>query len=213
MENLTQSENISELITALSIVQGKIKPVAKDAINPFFNSKYTTLESVVESCRGLLSENGLAVIQTMTGNPGEIGVTTTLAHKSGQWIRGTLYLKPVKDDPQKAGSAITYARRYSWMAIIGLVPDEDDDGNDASGKPKKKQPEPFIPVTDTQKEQSTRLFNYLTAHYNSSDTATQAIFEECNVKSSKQISSSVFAEMWKRHEPKIIEFETVTEGK
>ena len=35
----------------------------------------------------------------------------------------------VKSDPQSQGSAVTYARRYSYMAALGLVADEDDDGN------------------------------------------------------------------------------------
>jgi hypothetical protein len=65
-------------------------------------------------------------------------VQTVLGHTSGQFISAILKLKPVKEDPQGAGSAITYARRYAYAAILGLVSDEDDDGNSASmasGKP------------------------------------------------------------------------------
>lgn len=39
-----------------------------------------------------------------------------------------------KADPQGAGSAITYARRYALVSMLGLNVDEDDDGNHASNK-------------------------------------------------------------------------------
>jgi hypothetical protein len=39
----------------------------------------------------------------------------------------------VKQDPQAAGSAITYARRYALQSIAG-VPSEDDDGQSSMGK-------------------------------------------------------------------------------
>jgi hypothetical protein len=38
-----------------------------------------------------------------------------------------------KPSPQEYGSALTYARRYAVSAIIGIVADEDDDGNRAQG--------------------------------------------------------------------------------
>ena len=48
--------------------------------------------------------------------------------------------------PQQIGSAITYARRYAYSAIIGIA-QEDDDGNSASGKIEdtKPQPKPYVP--------------------------------------------------------------------
>jgi len=54
-------------------------------------------------------------------------VETMLCHSSGEWIKGKLAMKPVKNDPQGIGSCITYARRYSLAAIVGISP-EDDDG-------------------------------------------------------------------------------------
>lgn len=129
--NQTQSADIGELVAALAKVQGQLQPAVKDSTNPFFQSKYADLLSVWESCRALLSSNGLAVIQTTAPHDNMVSVVTTLAHTSGQWIRGTLTLKPVKNDPQGAGSALTYARRYALAAIVGVAP-EDDDGNAAT---------------------------------------------------------------------------------
>ncbi len=65
-------------------------------------------------------------------------LVTTLRHVSGNTIEGMLPLEPAKPrDPQSMGSAITYARRYAYMAILGIAA-EDDDGNAASRKPKPK---------------------------------------------------------------------------
>ena len=134
---LTMSPEIGELAAALAAAQGEITGALKDSKNPFFKSSYADLASCWESCRAPLSKNGLAVIQTTQEAPEGVKVLTTLAHKSGQWIRGELPMKPVKNDPQGIGSCITYARRYALAAIVGLA-QIDDDANAASGKEGEK---------------------------------------------------------------------------
>jgi hypothetical protein len=129
-----QSTEIGELAAALAAAQGEITGALKDSKNPFFKSSYADLASVWDACRVSLSKNGLAVIQTAsTSDAGAAVITTTLAHKSGQWIRGTLAMMPVKSDPQGMGSALTYARRYALAAMVGVA-QVDDDANNASGK-------------------------------------------------------------------------------
>lgn len=134
---MTRSEQINELATALAKAQGAIKGAVKDSENPFYHSKYADLSAVWDACREPLSGNGLSVVQTLEGNgvDGPICVETTLLHASGQWVSGYQAIKPVDDKPQSWGSAITYARRYGLAAIAGVAP-EDDDGNEASGKPR-----------------------------------------------------------------------------
>ncbi len=73
-------------------------------------------------------------------------------HESGEWMRTRLGLIPVKDDPQGAGSAITYGRRYTLLGMCGVAPEEDDDGNAASRSPRGRiatpraaQPAPVAP--------------------------------------------------------------------
>lgn len=133
------SPSIGALAAALSIAQGQMKSATKDSNNPFFKSKYADLTSVWDAIRGPLSNNKLAVFQTTSNNNGDIVVITTLAHSSGEWIRGTLALKPVKTDPQAIGSAITYGRRYALASICGVAP-EDDDGIAASQPAKSVLP-------------------------------------------------------------------------
>ena len=127
-----RSESTKEIATALSNFQGKMTAVKKDATNPFYKSKYATLDTIWDTIRKPLSENGLSVAQTMNLIDGKSVLETTLYHTSGEWISGTQLVNPVKDDPQGLGSAITYARRYSLSAILGLLSDDDDDANTAT---------------------------------------------------------------------------------
>jgi hypothetical protein len=141
---MEQSESIKELAAALAKVQGELKPAPKDSENPFFKSSYADLATVTKTALPVLSKNGLSVSQVAEG---EGAITTQLMHTSGEWIRGTLTLKPVKADPQGIGSALTYARRYALAAICGLAT-EDDDGNAATHEAKA---EPEVPkLTEDQ---------------------------------------------------------------
>jgi hypothetical protein len=135
-----QSESIGKLAEALSAAQGAMEHAKKDSENPFFKSKYADLAEVWNTCKPVLSKNKLAVIQTTSGTADNVTIITTLAHASGEWIRGKLTLKPVKADPQGVGSAITYGRRYSLAAIVGVSQD-DDDGNAASGNKPDNKPD------------------------------------------------------------------------
>jgi hypothetical protein len=137
---MPQSQTIGALALALAKAQAQFKPAIKDANNPFFKSKYVDLAGAIDASRDALIANDIAVIQTTDTIIGGLAtpitvLTTTLAHKSGEWISGSYPINPVKNDPQGVGSAITYARRYSLMAAIGLAA-EDDDGNAASETPK-----------------------------------------------------------------------------
>ena len=133
---MNQSETIGQLATALSIVQGKLTHATKDSANPFFKSRYADLESVWDSCRSLLAENGLAIMQF----PGAViahedklfmSLTTIITHSSGEFISEEMSVPVSKADAQGAGSAITYMRRYALAAVVGVV-QADDDGNAAS---------------------------------------------------------------------------------
>ena len=127
------SESITKIASALVKAQGELNAVSKDGNNPHFRSKYATLQNIVESTRDTLRKHGLAVVQTFSDTDGTyISLNTTLLHESGEYISGTFSMRPSKVDPQGLGSATTYARRYALSAILGIVTDDDDDGNAAS---------------------------------------------------------------------------------
>ena len=127
---ITTSEQIASIAGALSLAQAEIENAAKDGSNPHFRSKYASMEAVVYACKATLPKHGLSYVQ-FPGMQGDyVTVTTRLMHKSGEWMEGTLPMPVGKRDAHGVGSAISYARRYSLMAVIGIAA-EDDDGNGA----------------------------------------------------------------------------------
>lgn len=127
-----QSESITKLATALVAVQSQMPTLTKSSNNPFFKSKYVDLATVMESILPILSQNGIAITQFVSNIDGQSALTTTLVHTSGEYMSAQMPLLLPKNDPQGQGSAITYARRYGAMAALGIVADEDDDGNKAA---------------------------------------------------------------------------------
>ena len=125
---MERSESIKHLAAALNKAQAEMSGAKKGATNPFFKSKYADLNSVVDAVRIPFSENGLSYSQFPIMDENRVGVETILMHESGEFIASTLTLPTGKLDAQAAGSAITYARRYSLQAVAG-IPAEDDDGN------------------------------------------------------------------------------------
>jgi hypothetical protein len=113
-------------------LQAAIRPAIKDATNPAFRSKYADLSAVWEAVRAPLADNGFSVIQSTDFDEKDLWLKTTVLHVSGDKIEGRYPLRPTKQDPQGFGSAMTYAKRYSLAAMLGVVADEDDDGNAAS---------------------------------------------------------------------------------
>jgi hypothetical protein len=130
---LNKSESIANLVKALSTLQGELKDADKNALNPHFKSKYADLSEVLGNLRPLLAKNQLALSQFPSFENGIVSVTSLLAHASGEWIESTASAPATKQDVQGVGSAITYLKRYSAAAIVGMASaDQDDDGNSVS---------------------------------------------------------------------------------
>ena len=138
-----QSESIAALAAALSKAQADITGALKDSSNPFFKSKYADLASCWDACRKQLAANNLAVIQTTEVTEAGTVLVTTLAHSSGEWMRGTLPVVTKDNGPQAQGSGITYARRYALAAIVGLA-QIDDDAEAAQARNKLVQTDPKV---------------------------------------------------------------------
>jgi hypothetical protein len=154
---MERSNTIGELAKGLVKFQSKMQTVVFDANNPFFKSKYATLAQLVSKSKDLLASCGLAVSQ-LTEDDG--AVSTILMHESGEFLSSKLKLTPAKNDPQGLGSAITYARRYAYASILGLVADDDDDGNVATfGKAGKNghTEEPIIPADIKPQSQKDKI--------------------------------------------------------
>ena len=115
---MEKSETITKIAKALIEFNGKVSKISKDAKNPFFKSSYASLSNILDATNDGLIESGLTIAQFPVG---DYGLETILMHESGEWIQANYTMKPVKDDPQGRGSAITYARRYAIAAILSSV--------------------------------------------------------------------------------------------
>lgn len=129
---MNMSASIAAIAEAFAAAQSELENVTKDKVNPAFKSQYATLAAVLDVVRPVMAKHGIAIIQAPGNNEhGHITVTTTLAHKSGEWMSSTVVVPTPKNDAQGVGSAISYGRRYSLAAMCGVA-QEDDDGNAAS---------------------------------------------------------------------------------
>jgi hypothetical protein len=128
------SDEIKDLAAALAKAQGQLQDAAKDATNPQFRSRYANLASVRDVLRKPLSDNGLSYVQLVRGGQGKVEVETMLMHASGQFIGECLVLPTTSNTAQATGSAITYARRYALMALVGAAAAEDDDDGEAASR-------------------------------------------------------------------------------
>ena len=124
---------MKELIKALAKFQTLVKPVTKDAANPFFKSKYASLDHIQQHIKEPLNAAGLVVIQRNIFD-GQLFVETKIIHvDSGEFETSVFPVIVQKNDAQSYGSAVSYARRYSLSGILNLtIQDSDDDGNAAA---------------------------------------------------------------------------------
>jgi ERF superfamily protein len=127
------SSAITKLAIALVRAQAEMPKVVFDAKNPFLKNDYASLGAIIDASRPVLSKHGLAIMQFPTSLEGRIGVRSVLIHESGESMEDTIYVVPETSKGlsvnQSAGVSITYLRRYSWAAILGLVTEKDTDGD------------------------------------------------------------------------------------
>ena len=159
---MEKSETIKELAAAMAKFQGEVPAVKFDEkvkvtmkSGGSYTFSYASMGAIKETCRPILAKNGLAVMQLI----GEKHLTTMLTHESGEYISEALELR-IRDNmtPQEIGSLITYMKRYSYSAVLGLVTDEDEDGNIASGHQASK---PALKPLKEDTEDYTKVFEYL----------------------------------------------------
>ncbi|HXU24387.1 MAG TPA: ERF family protein [Tepidiformaceae bacterium] len=133
-----RSESIAKLATAVTKAVAELKNPSKDSINPYYNSKYADLATVRDAVLPVLARHDLAVLQLPCELDSAAALTTLLTHTSGEWVETTIKLRPVRNDPQGVGSALTYARRYALQSIAGVAAEDDDDGNAAGRREREK---------------------------------------------------------------------------
>ncbi|HCT96512.1 ERF family protein [Vagococcus sp.] len=179
---MKMSDETTSIVKALIKVQSSLEPIKKDKANEFASSKYATLDAILEVVLPILSTNEIFMTQEPKTEIQEngsvyIGVTTTLFHSSGEFFEyETLWFQLEKgakmNMAQSSGSVITYIKRYSISAVLGISTDEDKDGiQPVSGPPKRnhsqqnfqQQQKNTQPTqSDNQKEIETLIAKYRT---------------------------------------------------
>lgn len=126
---LRTSPEIAALAEALAKAQGEIEHAEKTAENNHTRKRYADLAAVWRAVRAPLSKHGLSVVQVATGGH----LISRLLHSSGQWIEADVKIAldtaTGRTPVQALGSALTYLRRYVLSGLVGVAPDDDDDGN------------------------------------------------------------------------------------
>ena len=134
---ITMSPTFGVFAAALAKAQGEITTADKGQENTYFKQRYADFAAVWNACHGPLSKNEIAIIQApqavRVGEQTEVTVQTLLAHSSGEWMSFTCSVWTEKSDPQAIGTCITYLRRYTLQAAVGVAA-EDDDGESAMGR-------------------------------------------------------------------------------
>ena len=125
------SNKETSIYNKLYKVQKEIGAISKDSKNPFYNSKYFDINSLIKQVTPILEKYKLLLLQPIK----EGKQYSVIIDLDGGSVESSLTL-PTDLDAQKIGSAITYYRRYTLQSLLGLQA-EDDDGNGAIPSKKK----------------------------------------------------------------------------
>lgn len=169
-----QSETIGKLVAALAKAQASIVPPVKDKIvevktksGATYSYQYADMGAVIDVTKKPLSDNGLIVSQLINTdlNLNAETITTLLAHSSGEWIKSIIIApltqtdyngKAVALNIQERGGLVTYLRRYAYMAIVGIAPEDDDGKGVVNGGDKGKNNSAKTKPTNKQTNQDTK---------------------------------------------------------
>lgn len=133
-EPVNTHEAVAALHGALAKAQGEFPPIKRERTvqvkmksGGTYTYSYAPLDVILDAVRPLLAKNGLSFVQLLEGD----GLRTELRHEGGGSIGSLMPWPSVPRDPQEFGSLITYMRRYTAMAILGIATEDDDDGQAA----------------------------------------------------------------------------------
>ncbi len=130
----TSSDSIKEISGALAKAQAEFqtpKRTKEAMVTATRKYKYADLQDVYDSVREPLAKNGLAITHLTQEFAGQVELVTMLVHESGEFFRSIYPVKARAERPQEMGSAMTYARRYTVSALLGIASEEDDDAQSA----------------------------------------------------------------------------------
>lgn len=174
---MEKSEEIDKLATALAKFQGSLEQPSlnsevkvKTKTGGEYKFKYADLSECKRAAKQPLADNELSVCQLIED---DYSIRTILLHSSGQWISSKVRMPSNTADAQSIGSAITYAKRYAFCAILGIVADDDEDANIASGNTTQKEQ----PLEQPKKTTNSKVKKKLTRDHLNNEIAMKSISE------------------------------------
>src|SRR6476660_6019810 len=137
------SQTISKIAAAQAKAQSEItnpeKSLTATIESPFPREgqrtfRYASLSTGLDIIRKCLGQHEIATVQSTAIDPdtGQIKLTTTLVHASGEWISSDWPVGPATETaaPHRMGAALTYARRYALFTLVGIAGEDDMDAPD-----------------------------------------------------------------------------------
>lgn len=174
---MDKSEEIDKLAIALAKFQGSLEQPSLNSevkvrtkTGGEYKFKYADLSECKRAAKQPLADNELSVCQLIEDDH---SIRTILLHSSGQWISSKVRMPSNTADAQSIGSAITYAKRYAFCAILGIVADDDEDANIASGNSAQKEQ----PKEQPKKTANSRVKKELTRDHLNNESAMKSISE------------------------------------
>ena len=174
---MDKSEEIDKLAIALAKFQGSLEQPSLNSevkvrtkTGGEYKFKYADLSECKRAAKQQLADNELSVCQLIED---DYSIRTILLHSSGQWISSKVRMPSNTADAQSIGSAITYAKRYAFCAILGIVADDDEDANIASGNTAQKEQ----PKEQPKKTANSRVKKELTRDHLNNESAMKSISE------------------------------------
>lgn len=174
---MDKSEEIDKLAIALAKFQGSLEQPSLNSevkvrtkTGGEYKFKYADLSECKRAAKQPLADNELSVCQLIEN---DYSIRTILLHSSGQWISSKVRMPSNTADAQSIGSAITYAKRYAFCAILGIVADDDEDANIASGNTSQKEQ----PKEQPKKTANSRVKKELTRDHLNNESAMKSISE------------------------------------
>src|SRR5262245_48862178 len=126
-----------EIINPEKSLVGIIPPSGPRELGRAF--RYAPLSTGLEIARKSLGRHEIAIVQStaIDNEAGFVRLHTALVHSSGEWMASEWPVCPVSTfgSPQRMGAALTYARRYALLALVGIAGEDDLDATDLTVTP------------------------------------------------------------------------------
>ena len=132
--NFEFSQDLKDLASALCSAKKMFHTPKKSGHNPHYNSAFSTFNDIKDATALSLADNGLTVSHFPISEDERVGIKTILLHTSGQFISSSFSIKLNRNSEQDVGKIITYFKRYSLGAILGIEGEIDTDGDLVTGE-------------------------------------------------------------------------------